>query len=41
MVLGTAEGGLKVTLYMVNSLTDEMLKELQYVEPLLFSYFTS
>lgn len=25
-VLGTAEGGLKVTLYMVNSLTDEMLK---------------
>lgn len=27
MVLGTAEGGLKVTLYMVNSLTDEMLKD--------------
>ncbi len=25
MVLGTAEGGLKVTLYMVNSLTDEVL----------------
>lgn len=25
MVLGTAEGGLKVTLYMVNDLTDEML----------------
>lgn len=27
MVLGTAEGGLKVTLYMVNELTDEMLKD--------------
>lgn len=27
MVLGTAEGGLKVTLYMVNSLTDDMLKD--------------
>lgn len=26
MVLGTAEGGLKVTLYMVNSLTDAMLE---------------
>jgi len=26
MVLGTAEGGLKITLYMVNSLTDAMLK---------------
>lgn len=26
-VLGTAEGGLKVTLYMVNSLTDEMLED--------------
>ena len=27
MVLGTAEGGLKVTLYMVNSLTDDMLTD--------------
>ena len=27
MVLGTAEGGLKVTLYNVNSLTDELLKD--------------
>ena len=27
MVLGTAEGGLKITLYMVNSLDDEMLKD--------------
>lgn len=27
MVLGTAEGGLKVTLYMVNSLTEDMLKD--------------
>ena len=27
MVLGTAEGGLKVTLYMVNELTDEMLHD--------------
>lgn len=27
MILGTAEGGYKVTLYMVNLLTDEMLKD--------------
>ena len=27
IVLGTAEGGLKITLYMVNSLTDEMLTD--------------
>ena len=27
MVLGTAEGGLKITLYMVNSLTDDMLSD--------------
>lgn len=27
MVLGTAEGGLKITLYMVNSLTDAMLED--------------
>ena len=27
MVLGTAEGGLKVTLYMVNNLTDDMLTD--------------
>ena len=35
-VLGTAEGGLKVTLYMVNSLTDKMLKNYEQLNDYYF-----
>ena len=35
-VLGTAEGGLKVTLYMVNSLTDSMLKNYENLNDYYF-----
>ena len=36
MVLGTAEGGLKVTLYMVNWLTDDMLKDYETLNEYYF-----
>ena len=36
IVLGTAEGGQKVTLYMVNSLTDEKMKDYDYLNNYYF-----
>ncbi len=37
MVLGTAEGGYKVTLYMVNNLTDDALRDYDYLEQYYFT----
>lgn len=37
MVLGTAEGGYKVTLYMVNTLTDETLRDYETLEQYYFT----